>query len=98
MYAPATGLLLPLTLSFYAFQAVTYTLDVYHRDSQPIASYLTFLTSVTFFPTEDGGRALFLIALGLIKKFLIADYLGNNLVNRVFDLPTLYSGGDVLVR
>ena len=46
---------------------------------------------------EEGGRALFLIGLGLAKKFLIADYLGNNLVNRVFDLPTLYSGGDVLV-
>ncbi len=46
---------------------------------------------------EEGSRALFLIGLGLAKKFLIADYLGNNLVNRVFDLPTLYSGGDVLV-
>lgn len=121
-YAPATGLLLPLTLSFYAFQALTYTLDIYRGDAKPVASYLTYLCSVTFFPTiaagpitrvgvlapqwnwkgktlsaEDGGRALFLIALGLIKKFLIADYLGNNLVNRVFDLPTLYSGGDVLV-
>ena len=46
---------------------------------------------------EEGSRALFLIGLGLAKKFFIADYLGNNLVNRVFDLPTLYSGGDVLV-
>ena len=46
---------------------------------------------------EEGSRALFLIGIGLAKKFLIADYLGNNLVNRVFDLPTLYSGGDVLV-
>jgi D-alanyl-lipoteichoic acid acyltransferase DltB (MBOAT superfamily) len=121
-YAPATGWLLPLTLSFYAFQALTYTLDIYRGDARPVASYLTYLSSVTFFPTiaagpitrvavlapqwnwkgktlsaEDGGRALFLIALGLIKKFLIADYLGNNLVNRVFDLPTLYTGGDVLV-
>ena len=46
---------------------------------------------------EEGSRGLFLISLGLAKKFLIADYLGNNLVNRVFDLPTLYSGGDVLI-
>ncbi len=28
---------------------------------------------------------------------MIADYLAANLINRVFDLPTLYSGGDVLV-
>jgi alginate O-acetyltransferase complex protein AlgI len=116
------GLVLPLSLSFYAFQALTYTIDIYRGDTQPSVSYLQYLASVSFFPTalagpitrvsslipqwnwkgvvltgEEGSRALFLIGLGLAKKFLIADYLGNNLVNRVFDLPTLYSGGDVLV-
>jgi len=45
---------------------------------------------------EQAGRALFLISLGLVKKLLIADYLANNLVNRVFDLPNLYSGFEVL--
>jgi D-alanyl-lipoteichoic acid acyltransferase DltB (MBOAT superfamily) len=121
-YLPAAGLMLPLSLSFYAFQALTYTIDIFRQDAKPVASYLTYLSSVTFFPTivagpitrvaalapqwkwkgvvlsgEDGSRALFLIGLGLMKKFLIADYLGNNLVNRVFDLPALYSGGDVLI-
>jgi alginate O-acetyltransferase complex protein AlgI len=116
------GLLLPLSLSFYAFQALTYTWDIYRKDARPSPGYLQYLASVSFFPTalagpvtrvsslvpqwdwkgvvltgEEGSRALFLIGLGLVKKFLIADYLGNNLVNRVFDLPTLYSGGDVLV-
>jgi D-alanyl-lipoteichoic acid acyltransferase DltB (MBOAT superfamily) len=46
---------------------------------------------------EDGGRALFFIGLGMAKKFLIADYLSENLVNRVFDFPNLYSGFEVLV-
>lgn len=46
---------------------------------------------------EDGGRALFLIGLGLLKKSLIADYLAENLVNRVFDTPKLYSGTEVLI-
>jgi alginate O-acetyltransferase complex protein AlgI len=117
------GLALPLSLSFYAFQALTYTFDIYRGDAKPSPTYLQYLASVCFFPTvlagpitrvsslipqwkwkdaallsgEEGSRALFLIGLGLAKKFLIADYLGNNLVNRVFDLPTLYSGGDVLV-
>jgi alginate O-acetyltransferase complex protein AlgI len=116
------GLVLPLSLSFYAFQALTYTIDIYRKDTQPSPSYLQYLASVSFFPTalagpitrvsslipqwswkgvvltgEEGSRALFLIGLGLAKKFLIADYLGNNLVNRVFDLPTLYSGGDVVI-
>jgi D-alanyl-lipoteichoic acid acyltransferase DltB (MBOAT superfamily) len=113
---------LPLGLSFYAFQSLTYTLDIYRRDIKPAKSYWTYLASVSFFPTtlagpitrvatllpqwekphrvmsaEEGGRALFLIGLGLMKKFLIADYLAVNLVNRVFDLPKLYSGGEVLV-
>jgi alginate O-acetyltransferase complex protein AlgI len=45
----------------------------------------------------EGGRAFFLIGMGLIKKALIADYLSENLVNRVFDTPTLYSGAEVLI-
>ncbi len=111
-----------LGLSFYAFQAMTYTLDIYRGDAEPAKSYWEYLAYVGFFPTTlagpitrvaellkqwhkpnrviggpEGGRALFLIAIGLCKKFLIADYLAGNLVNRVFDLPTLYSGGEVLV-
>jgi alginate O-acetyltransferase complex protein AlgI len=114
--------LLPISLSFYAFQALTYTIDIYRGDAKPAPGYLQYAASVSFFPTtlagpitrvsslipqwnwkgvvltgEEGSRALFLIGLGVAKKFLIADYLGNNMVNRVFDLPTLYSGGDVLV-
>ena len=50
----------------------------------------------TVLTAEEGSRALFLIGLGLFKKFLIADYLANNLINRVFDLPALYSSGDVI--
>jgi alginate O-acetyltransferase complex protein AlgI len=45
----------------------------------------------------DGGRALFLIGMGLVKKLMIADYLALNLVNRVFDFPALYSGAETLV-
>ena len=113
---------LPLSLSFYAFQALTYTIDIFRGHAKPAGSYFTYLASVTFFPTviagpitnaaelikqwtgrkepisaEEGSRAFFLIGMGLAKKFLIADYLAANLINRVFDLPALYSGGDVLV-
>jgi alginate O-acetyltransferase complex protein AlgI len=113
--------MLPLGLSFFAFQAMTYTIDIYRRDAKPTTSYLVYLASVSFFPTtlagpitrlstllpqwakpqllspQDGGKALFLIGLGLLKKFMIADYLAENLVNRVFDLPKLYSGTEVLL-
>jgi len=37
------------------------------------------------------SRALFLIALGLVKKVAIGDYLAVNLVDRVFDAPMQFS-------
>jgi D-alanyl-lipoteichoic acid acyltransferase DltB (MBOAT superfamily) len=113
--------ILPLGLSFYAFQSLTYTIDIYRRDAKPTTSYLAYLASASFFPTtlagpitristllpqwskrellsaQDGGKAFFLIGLGLLKKFLIADYLAETLINRVFDLPKLYSGTEVLM-
>ena len=112
---------LPLSLSFYVFQALTYTIDLYRGDAKGTRSYLSHLAAVSFFPTtlagpitrvssliqqfekrkaldpSDGSRALFLIGMGLTKKLLVADYLSSNLVNRVFDFPALYSGGEVLV-
>jgi alginate O-acetyltransferase complex protein AlgI len=110
----------PLGLSFYTFQSLTYTIDLYRRDGEATTSLLAYLSAASFFPTlqagpitrltdlikqltappalsrTDGGRAFFLIGLGLMKKALIADYLGQNLVNRVFDTPNLYSGAEVL--
>jgi len=46
--------------------------------------------------SEQGGRAIFLIMLGMIKKIAIADFLANNLVDRVFDQPQLYSSLETL--
>ncbi|MBM3736622.1 MAG: MBOAT family protein [Acidobacteria bacterium] len=110
-----------LSLSFYAFQALTYTIDVYRGDSKPTPTVLHHLASVCFFPgvlagpitristltsqwdkirapldDTQGSHGLFLIGLGAVKKFLVADYLANNLVERVFDTPKLYSAAEVL--
>jgi D-alanyl-lipoteichoic acid acyltransferase DltB (MBOAT superfamily) len=120
--APEWRWVLPLGLSFYCFQAMTYTIDLYRGDGKPVGSLLTHMASVTFFPTtlsgpitrvlalapqiekqdkslsaEDSGRAFWRIGLGLMKKFLIADYLAENLVNRVFDTPGLYTGMETLI-
>ena len=45
---------------------------------------------------EQGIEAIFLILLGLIKKVAIADLIGSNLVDRVFDQPELYSSLETL--
>lgn len=49
-------------------------------------------------PLDDRqvGQALFLLASGFVKK-AAADLLALNLVNRVFDLPGMFSSGEVLV-
>jgi alginate O-acetyltransferase complex protein AlgI len=120
--APAWHWSLPLGVSFYCFQALTYTIDVYRRDVKPARSLLAHLAAVSFFPTTlagpitrvgtlltqfekkdkrldpaESGKAFFLIGLGLSKKFLIADFLGANLVDRVFDTPALYSSSETLL-
>ena len=46
--------------------------------------------------STTGGEALFLIAVGLIKKIAIADYLSANLVERVFDFPERFSSLEVI--
>jgi D-alanyl-lipoteichoic acid acyltransferase DltB (MBOAT superfamily) len=116
-----TGWAMPLGLSFYTLQSLTYTLDIYRGDIDPARSFVAYLAAVSFFPTlhagpitrvadllkqfekrapltaVEGGRTFFLIAVGLIKKVLIADFLADNLVNRVFDTPNLYSGAEALL-
>ena len=46
--------------------------------------------------SEQGVEAIFLIMIGLIKKVAIADMIGSNLVDRVFDQPELYSSVETL--
>ena len=111
---------LPLSLSFYCFQSLTYTIDLFRGTKDGTRSYLTHLSAATLFSVivagpinrvsdlirqlqqpfsltrTEGGRALLLIASGLMKKLLVADFLSENVVNRVFDTPTLYSGAEVL--
>src|SRR5260370_523319 len=43
------------------------------------------------------GQAMFLIRIVLPKKLPISDSLADNLVNRVFDFPKLYSATETLV-
>lgn len=43
------------------------------------------------------GEGLFLIICGLVKKVIVADYIGQNFVDRIFDNPALYSGFENLM-
>lgn len=54
-YVPGASVALPVTLSFYVFQALTYTIDVYRGDAPGTRSYLAHLAAVSFFPTTLAG-------------------------------------------
>jgi alginate O-acetyltransferase complex protein AlgI len=52
---PAWHIILPVGISFYTFQTMAYSLDVYLRRSRPADSLLDFSLFVTFFPQLVAG-------------------------------------------
>ncbi|HXW59285.1 MAG TPA: MBOAT family protein [Solirubrobacteraceae bacterium] len=118
--APLVTIALPVAISFYTFQAISYVVDVKRRLVAP-ASLLDFSVYLSFFPHLIAGpivrareflpqlarprdpdhvavsSGLWLIALGLVKKVVIADYLARTVVEPVFAVPQAYAGPDLLL-
>lgn len=114
-------ILLPAGISFYTFQTLSYTIDVYRRQLAVERSFLRFAFFVAYFPQlvagpivrasdflpqihkrpffsrQQASRALWLIAIGIFKKVCVADILGVNVVEKVFEDPSLVSSMDVIV-
>lgn len=112
---------LPLGISFIIFKALSYVIEIYLENIEPVKSIRDFSLFIFYFPTlqlgpieraskflpqvEDDnpltkemiGTALFLIMSGLIKKVVIADYIGINFVDRVFDSPLRFTGVENLI-
>ncbi len=110
------SIILPVGISFFTFQSLSYTIDIYRGTLKPVKSFLDYAFFVTFFPqlvagpivraadfipqifkplkVTDAmiGRGIFLIASGVIKKVVIADFISTNFVDRIFEHPTLYTG------
>ena len=53
--APGWDIVLPVGISFYTFQTMAYSLDVYLRRAEPSKSFLDFSLFVTFFPQLVAG-------------------------------------------
>ena len=49
------GIVLPLGISFYTFQTMSYTIDVYRGRLEPTPSFLRFALYVSFFPQLVAG-------------------------------------------
>lgn len=52
---PEMSIVLPVGISFYTFQTLSYTIDLYQRRSKPWHSFLDFALFVTFFPQLVAG-------------------------------------------
>lgn len=52
---PKTNIALPIGISFYTFQAMSYTIDVYRGDTKAQRSIINFGTYVSFFPQLIAG-------------------------------------------
>ena len=113
------NIILPVGISFYTFQGLSYVLDIYHKKLEPTKDIIAFFTFISFFPQLVAGpierardllpqfftpkkfdydttrKGLFLIALGLFKKIVIADRLAiyvDNVYGNIADthgLPAL---------
>lgn len=92
-------IILPVGISFYTFQGLSYVIDIYNRKLEPTKDAVVFFAFMSFFPQLIAGpierakellpqflsekkfdydstrRGLFLIAVGLFKKVVIADRL-----------------------
>lgn len=49
------SIILPVGISFYTFQTLSYTLDIYHKKMKPTQDIFAFLAFVSFFPQLVAG-------------------------------------------
>jgi D-alanyl-lipoteichoic acid acyltransferase DltB (MBOAT superfamily) len=109
-------IILPVGISFYTFQAISYVVDVYRNRIKRQPTFCDFAFYLSFFPQlvagpivradnflpqlykpysltkRDFNIAFFFILNGLIKKIFVSDFISINFVDRVFSLPSSYSG------
>ena len=105
-----TKLVLPIGISFYTFETITYVVDVFRRIHKPLRNFWDYQLYIILFPkliagpiiryhdfagqiydhvehetTEYKLRGFYRFCLGLGKKVLIANVVGNA-ANAIFDL------------
>ncbi|XMO86564.1 MBOAT family O-acyltransferase [Algibacter sp. AS12] len=71
MHASTMQIILPVGISFYTFQTLSYTIDVYRKKLKPNNNFVNFATFVAFFPQLVAGpieRATNLLPQFSIKR------------------------------
>lgn len=81
MQARTLNIILPVGISFYTFQTMSYTIDVYRDKLKPCPDFIPFFTYVSFFPQLVAGPIE--RAINLLPQFY---------VKRTFDLEKAKDG------
>lgn len=55
---PHLDIILPIGISFYTFESMSYTIDIYHRNVAPAGSLIDYLLFVAYFPHQIAGPIL----------------------------------------
>ncbi len=55
IHANSLNIILPVGISFYTFQTMSYTIDVYQRKLEPTKDFIAFTAFVSFFPQLVAG-------------------------------------------
>lgn len=56
--APAFNIILPIGISFYIFQSMSYVIDVYRKDAEPASNFIELATYIALFPQLIAGPIL----------------------------------------
>ena len=72
LLTPAFDVILPVGISFYIFQALGYTVDIYRKDLKPEKNFLKYALFVSFFPQLVAGPIE--RSSNLIKQFYEKHY------------------------
>jgi D-alanyl-lipoteichoic acid acyltransferase DltB (MBOAT superfamily) len=80
-HAQTLNIVLPVGISFYTFQTMSYTIDVYRKELAPTRSFIDFSAFVAFFPQLVAGPIE--RASNLLPQFY---------TRRTFDVPKAIDG------
>ncbi|MBU2929546.1 MBOAT family O-acyltransferase [Winogradskyella psychrotolerans] len=87
--ANSLNIILPVGISFYTFQTLSYTIDVYKRKLEPTKDFIVFAAFVSFFPQLVAGpieRATNLLPQFYVKRQFNASLAKDGLRQMVWGL------------
>jgi alginate O-acetyltransferase complex protein AlgI len=80
------SIILPIGISFYTFQTLSYTIDIYRREIKPTGSIITFAVFVAFFPQ---------LVAGPIER--AKNFIPQLLKKRIFSYSRFFRGIDLIL-